>query len=80
MNSPQAVQSILRLDNISRVYKSGSSDLTVLDGVNLDIVPGRLSASSAHQARVNHRCCMRQACWNVRPLAMCGSTANRAGI
>jgi lipoprotein-releasing system ATP-binding protein len=42
MNSPQAVQSILRLDNISRVYKSGSSDLTVLDGVNLDIVPGEI--------------------------------------
>ena len=42
MNSPQAVQSILRLDNVSRVYKSGSSDLTVLDCVNLDIGAGEI--------------------------------------
>ncbi|MEZ5956056.1 MAG: ABC transporter ATP-binding protein [Hyphomonadaceae bacterium] len=42
MNSPQAVQSILRLDNISRVYKSGSGELTVLDGVNLDIASGEI--------------------------------------
>lgn len=42
MNSPQAVQSILRLDNISRVYKSGSSELTVLNGVNLDIASGEI--------------------------------------
>jgi len=42
MSSPQAVQSILRMDNVSRVYQSGSSDLTVLDGVNLDIVPGEI--------------------------------------
>jgi lipoprotein-releasing system ATP-binding protein len=42
MNSPQPVQSILRLDNVSRVYQSGSSDLTVLDGVNLDIAPGEI--------------------------------------
>jgi lipoprotein-releasing system ATP-binding protein len=42
MNSPQAVQSILRLDNVSRVYKSGSGELTVLDGVNLDIAPGEI--------------------------------------
>jgi lipoprotein-releasing system ATP-binding protein len=41
-NAPQAVQSILRLDNVSRVYKSGSSDLTVLDGVNLDIARGEI--------------------------------------
>lgn len=42
MNSPQPVQSILRLDNVSRVYKSGSAELTVLDGVNLDIAPGEI--------------------------------------
>jgi len=36
------VQSILRLDNVSRIYKSGSGELTVLDGVNLDIVPGEI--------------------------------------
>lgn len=42
MNSPQAAQSILRLDNISRVYKSGSGELTVLDGVNLDIASGEI--------------------------------------
>jgi lipoprotein-releasing system ATP-binding protein len=41
-NAPQAVQSILRLDNVSRVYKSGSSNLTVLDGVNLDIARGEI--------------------------------------
>ena len=28
-NVPQPVQSILRLDNVSRVYKSGSGELTV---------------------------------------------------
>jgi len=42
MNSPQAVQSILRLENISRVYKSGSGELTVLDGVNLDLASGEI--------------------------------------
>jgi len=42
MNSPQPVQSILRLDNVSRVYKSGSAELTVLDGVNLNIAPGEI--------------------------------------
>jgi lipoprotein-releasing system ATP-binding protein len=42
MNRPQAVQSMLRLDNISRVYKSGSAELTVLDGVNLDIASGEI--------------------------------------
>jgi lipoprotein-releasing system ATP-binding protein len=42
MNSPQAVQSILRLDNVSRVYKSGSGELTVLDRVCLDIAPGEI--------------------------------------
>jgi len=36
------VQSILRLDNVSRIYKSGSGELTVLDGVNLNIVPGEI--------------------------------------
>ena len=41
-NAPHAVQSILRLDNVSRIYKSGSGELTVLDGVNLDIVPGEI--------------------------------------
>jgi lipoprotein-releasing system ATP-binding protein len=41
-NAPQAVQSILRLDNVSRVYQSGGSDLTVLDGVNLDISAGEI--------------------------------------
>ena len=41
-NAPQAVQSILRLDNVSRVYQSGASDLTVLDGVNLDIAAGEI--------------------------------------
>jgi len=33
---------MLRLDNISRVYKSGSAELTVLDGVNLDIASGEI--------------------------------------
>ena len=41
-NAPHAVQSILRLDNVSRIYKSGSGELTVLDGVNLNIVPGEI--------------------------------------
>lgn len=41
-NAPQAVQSILRLDNVSRVYKSGSSDLIVLDCVQLNIAPGEI--------------------------------------
>ena len=41
-NAPHAAQSILRLDNVSRIYKSGSGELTVLDGVNLDIVPGEI--------------------------------------
>jgi lipoprotein-releasing system ATP-binding protein len=41
-NVPQAVQSILRLDNISRTYKSGSGELTVLDGVRLDIGAGEI--------------------------------------
>ena len=41
-NVPHAVQSILRLDNVSRVYKSGSGELTVLDGVNLDISAGEI--------------------------------------
>jgi lipoprotein-releasing system ATP-binding protein len=38
----QAVQSILRLDNVRRVYKSGSGELTVLDGVQLDVAPGEI--------------------------------------
>lgn len=42
MSSPQAVQSILRMDGVSRVYKSGSGELTVLDGVDLDIGPGEI--------------------------------------
>jgi lipoprotein-releasing system ATP-binding protein len=41
-NAPQAAHSILRLDNVSRVYKSGSGELTVLDGVNLDISAGEI--------------------------------------
>jgi len=41
-NVPHAVQSILRLDNVTRVYKSGSGELTVLDGVNLDISAGEI--------------------------------------
>lgn len=41
-SAPQAVQSILRLDNVSRVYQSGASALTVLDGVNLDIAAGEI--------------------------------------
>jgi lipoprotein-releasing system ATP-binding protein len=40
--SRQAVQSILWLDRISRVYKSGSSELTVLDDVDLQIAPGEI--------------------------------------
>ncbi|MBX3429018.1 MAG: ABC transporter ATP-binding protein [Hyphomonadaceae bacterium] len=41
-NAPQPRQSILRLDNVSRIYESGASTLTVLDGVNLDIAPGEI--------------------------------------
>ena len=41
-NAPHAVESILRLDNVSRVYQSGGSDLTVLDGVSLDIAAGEI--------------------------------------
>jgi lipoprotein-releasing system ATP-binding protein len=42
MNSPQAVQSILQLNNVSRVYQSGESELTVLDGVDLNISAGEI--------------------------------------
>lgn len=42
MNSPQAVQSILQLNSVTRVYKSGSSELTVLDGVDLNIGAGEI--------------------------------------
>jgi len=42
MNSPQAVQSILQLNGVTRVYKSGSSELTVLDGVDLNIGAGEI--------------------------------------
>jgi lipoprotein-releasing system ATP-binding protein len=38
----QAVQSILWLDNLSRVYTSGSSQLVVLDGVHLQVAPGEI--------------------------------------
>lgn len=41
-NAPQAVRSILRLDDVSRVYKSGSSELAVLNGVRLDIAAGEV--------------------------------------
>jgi lipoprotein-releasing system ATP-binding protein len=41
-DAPQAVQSVLRLDNISRVYKSGSGELVVLDGVDLNIGRGEI--------------------------------------
>jgi len=41
-NAPQAAQSILRLENVSRVYQSGSSALTVLDGVQLNISAGEI--------------------------------------
>jgi lipoprotein-releasing system ATP-binding protein len=41
-NAPQAVQSILRLDNVSRLYKSGSTELRVLDGVDLNISAGEI--------------------------------------
>jgi lipoprotein-releasing system ATP-binding protein len=40
--SRQAVQSILWLDRISRVYKSGGGELIVLDGVDLQIAPGEI--------------------------------------
>lgn len=35
-------QSILRLENVSRVYQSGGSALTVLDGVQLNIAAGEI--------------------------------------
>ncbi len=41
-NAPQAAQSILRLENVSRVYLSGSTALTVLDGVQLNISAGEI--------------------------------------
>ncbi len=41
-NAPQAVRSILRLDDVSRVYESGGSELTVLNGVRLDIAAGEV--------------------------------------
>jgi lipoprotein-releasing system ATP-binding protein len=33
---------ILRLENVQRVYKSGSGQITVLDGVDLAIAPGEI--------------------------------------
>ncbi len=41
-NASGATQPILRLENVSRVYQSGSSALTVLDGVQLDIAAGEI--------------------------------------
>ncbi len=41
-NVSQAAQSILRLENVSRVYQSGSTALTVLDGVQLNISAGEI--------------------------------------
>jgi lipoprotein-releasing system ATP-binding protein len=41
-DAANAVHSILRLENVSRVYKSGGGELTVLDGVQLDIAPGEI--------------------------------------
>jgi len=41
-NAPQTAQSILRLENVSRVYQSGSTALTVLDGVQLNISAGEI--------------------------------------
>lgn len=43
MNSAsQAAEPILRLQGVSRVYKSGSGELRVLDGVDLNIAPGEI--------------------------------------
>ncbi|OQW55416.1 MAG: ABC transporter [Proteobacteria bacterium HN_bin10] len=41
-DAANTVHSILRLENVSRVYKSGGGELTVLDGVQLDIAPGEI--------------------------------------
>lgn len=41
-DAPQTAEPILRLENVSRVYQSGSTSLTVLDGVNLNIAPGEI--------------------------------------
>lgn len=40
MSNPH--QPILRLASVSRVYQSGSTELRVLDGVDLDIAPGEI--------------------------------------
>ncbi len=41
-NASSSVQPILRLENVSRVYQSGASELRVLDGVELNIQPGEI--------------------------------------
>lgn len=38
------MQDILRLKELSKVYKSGSKDLTVLDNINIDIPAGQVVA------------------------------------
>jgi lipoprotein-releasing system ATP-binding protein len=43
MNDASAItRHVLRLSGLVREYKSGESQLTVLDGVNLDIAPGEV--------------------------------------
>ncbi len=41
-DATQSVHPILRLENVSRVYQSGSTALTVLDGVQLNISAGEI--------------------------------------
>jgi len=42
MNSPAASSPVLSVRGVTRTYKTGRGDLTVLKGVDLDIMPGEL--------------------------------------
>ncbi len=41
-NASHSAEPILRLQGVSRVYKSGSGELRVLDGVDLNVAPGEI--------------------------------------
>jgi len=60
---PQRPAAVFRAENVTRVFRSGESDLVVLDHVNSTLPPASGLHWSVNRARANPRCCICSAVW-----------------